>query len=628
MCGIAGRVVRDGEHHGLSIETRARVLDSIRHRGPDAAGEFCDATTWFGHRRLSIIDLSDAARQPMRTGDGRYVITYNGEVYNFAELAREFDLHGLQSHADTDVVLAAFARFGVAALPRFNGMFAFALYDTEARKVWLARDRVGVKPLCYRLDDHGLVFASEIKAILAMSDGTPQCDVSALHAWAYYGTTLGTETLYRGISKLLPGQCLELDLRTWTSAIHTYWSPAACVPRTPSATPSELAGTVRDLLDAGVRRQLVSDVPVGILLSGGIDSSAITAFATRHYPGRISTYAAGFDFDKGPNELEKARSVAAHFGTDHHELHIGGIDVADVVEKMVRHHDMPFADAANIPLFLMTQKIQPSARVVLQGDGGDELFGGYRRYATLTRYRWFKAMAAVGARLNVLTPESPAHFRRARYVDAFLEKTPAAVMGRLLTADAKQPDVTRIFAPGLRARVTPFDPFARYRACQSLCADRPIVDQMLLIDTMIVLPDMYFEKVDRSTMAASVEARVPFLDSELVEFCLRLPARVKIPGGKKKWLLKQALSGVVPDAILNQPKLGFGVPFGHWLGGALRDFFQDHAARFSRAYPGVLDHAFIGELYRQQTDGERDHSFLLWKALNFMIWANQTPVTF
>lgn len=627
MCGIAGRFARDGAGHGLSAGQRARVLECLEHRGPDAAGEFDAGNVWLGHRRLSILDLSDAGCQPMSTVGGRYVLTYNGEIYNFMDLARTLTLDNLRSHSDTEVLLRAFALQGPAVFTLLNGIFAFALYDTHTKKAWLVRDRLGVKPLQYQIGAGRLSFGSEAKALLAMSEETPACNVAALHEWTYFGTTLGEQTLYAGTQRLLPGHYLELDLATWSHTIREYWSPAAVVPATPTATPKALIDQTRAHLDEAVRRQLVSDVPVGIMLSGGIDSSAITAFATRHYPGRIATYAAGFDFENGPNELAKARSVAAHFGTDHHEMSIGGVDMPDVIEKMVHHHDAPFGDAANIPLFLMGQRVRQSATVVLQGDGGDEMFGGYRRYSTLSRFTQFRALAAVGTRLNRLTPAGLSHERRARYFDALLERDRAVVMARLLTADGKYPDVTAVFSPSMRRRVAEHDPFARYRACQALSADRPMADQMMLIDTMIILPDTYFEKVDRAMMASSIEARVPFLDNDLVDFCLRLPASTKIPGGRRKWLLKAALEGVVPEPILKQQKLGFGVPFGFWLEGALKNFFHDHAARFARNYPDVLDRGYIEGLYRQQLARAHDHAFLLWKVLNFMIWANARPVS-
>lgn len=628
MCGIAGKFVRSGRQHGLAPAVTGGVLEGIAHRGPDMAGEFDDGTAWLGHRRLSIIDLSDAAKQPMASADGRYVICYNGEVYNFADLARDLDLQGRRSHSDTDVVLGAFAQRNVASLPLLNGMFAFALYDTVAKKAWLVRDRLGVKPLHFRVDADGLAFGSEVKSVLALSGAAHRCNLSVLREWAYYGGALGEQTFYDGVFKLLPGHYLELDLRAWQWTTRAYWSPTTVPQRANVPDRAILVDETRRLLEQAVQRQLVSDVPVGILLSGGIDSSAITAFAARSGAGRIATYAAGFDFAGGPNELAKARSVAAHYGTDHHEVFVGGVDVADVVERMVHHHDMPFADAANIPLFLMTQQIRGAATVVLQGDGGDELFGGYRRYSTLSHFGFWKAAATVGNLLNGLTPKGPGYYRRDRYCRALLAAEPALVMARLLTAEGSGPEMTRVFSPALRPIVERQDPFARYRACQALVAGRPLVDQMLAIDAMIVLPDIYFEKVDRSTMASSVEARVPFIDNDLVDFCIGLPASVRMPGGRRKWLLKQALTGIVPDAILNQKKLGFGVPFGHWLSGALRAFFLEHQDQFRRTHPDVLDHAYIDALYARHLAGQQDQGFLLWKVLNLMIWANRGTVTF
>src|SRR6266545_4411627 len=363
--------------------------DPLRHRGPDAHGEYRNGNLWFGHRRLSIIDLSELALQPMLSTSGRYVICYNGEVYNYRELAAELSLDGLRSRSDTEVVLRAFESLGVESFAKLNGMFAFAMYDTQARKLWLVRDRLGIKPLYFRVDSEGLAFASEIKAIRAASDGPLTCDLSALHEFLYYGNSLGGRTLLCGIRQLLPGHYLELDLHSFTWGVHQYWSlrQQAGRERQVQSSTGEMIAETRRLLEQSVRRQLVGDVPVGVFLSGGIDSTAITAFASKHYPGRLATYSAGFDDQSGPDERPKARRVAQLYGTNHHELSVGGSAVADVVEKMVYHHDLPFSDAANVPLYLMASQISSQTKVVMQGDGGDELFGGYRRYVTLRLYR-------------------------------------------------------------------------------------------------------------------------------------------------------------------------------------------------------------------------------------------------
>jgi len=388
----------------------------------------------------------------------------------------------------------------------------------------------------------------------------------------------------------------------------------------------EIIVETRRLLEEAVRRQLVSDVPVGVFLSGGVDSSAITAFASKHYSGRLATYSAGFDDLDGVDERPKARKIAAHFGTEHHELQIHGAGVADLVEKMVHHHDMPFSDAANIPLYLMASQISGMTKVVLQGDGGDEVFGGYRRYVTL-RYRpWLRLMARWGQRLHGILPKSSFHHRVQRYLHAFAAEDVASTMARLLTTKDPQSTPTAIFSVRVREIVEQSDPLAHYRECQQYFADHDISNQMSLVDLMVELPDVFLEKVDRATMAASLEVRVPFLDHDLVDYVVRIPGKRKMPWGKKKWLLKQALQGIVPHYVLYGSKTGFNVPIGYWLRTSLKPLFFDHLIRFSRERPGVLNAAKVQALYAASEGGEHDRSDTLWKLLNLMIWCNNSKV--
>lgn len=629
MCGIAGFVSRIGSDPEGTGRWLPDALDSLRHRGPDSRGQYQDGCVWLGHVRLSILDLTAAGYQPMASSDGQFVICYNGEVYNFGEIARSLTLDGLHSHSDTEVILRAFAKIGVAAVSRFNGMFAFAIYDKQRQKLWLVRDRLGIKPLYYRIDERGLIFASEIKALLTMDPVIPECDLSSLHEWLFYGNTFGERTLYQGIRQLLPGHYLELDIATSEYSIEEYWTPKqqSALPQVQVSTGDMIAET-RRLLEQAVKRQLVSDVPVGIFLSGGIDSSAITAFATRHYEGRLATYTAGFDFDKGVNELPKARRVAQFYGTEHNEVHISGFEIADTVEKMVHHHDMPFSDAANIPLYLLAAKISDKTKVILQGDGGDELFGGYRRYTTLSFLKIFRFLAKQGEFINKFTPANAHHFRRQRYLNALSSDDLAMTMALLLTEEDGKSRPAAMFTAELRQEIEFHDPFARYRQCQQYFENQDTINQMSLVDSMIVLPDIFLEKVDRSTMAASLEARVPFLDHDLVDYCMRIPGYRKVPMGRKKWLLKKSLESIVPNDVLYGKKTGFGVPFGYWLRGALKPMFFDHLEQFQHARPGVLDVKVIHGWYDEHVSRRRDRSFLLWKVLNFMIWANKSKINF
>jgi asparagine synthase (glutamine-hydrolysing) len=611
-------------------ERHAHALSTLRHRGPDGEGQYEDGNVWLAHTRLSILDLSEAGDQPMQSADKRFVISYNGEVYNFRELAAQHGLDNLRSSSDTEVVLRLFAKLGIGSLAELNGMFAFALYDRQMQKVWLVRDRLGIKPLYYRVSSTGLVFASEIKAILALCNEQPSCNISALHEWLYYGNTLGGRTLYDGIEQLLPGQYLEIDLRSFEHSVDTYWSLQQEVARGCNRpNKKDMVAETRRLLEQAIHRQLVSDVPVGVFLSGGIDSSAIAAFASRHYQGRLATYSAGFDFAPDGGELPKAKRVAERYGTEHHEIHIRGRDIGDLVGKMVDHHDMPFSDAANIPLYLMAAQLGGFTKVILQGDGGDELFGGYRRYATLRYYNFLRPLARFFQHIQSVTPKSKLHYRIARYLHAFAGEDVATTMALLLTPEDRVSHPLNIFSSALSQRIVgAADPFARYRQLQPVFSDQDIGNQMSLVDMSIVLPDTYLEKVDRSTMAASLEVRVPFLDNDLVSYVVQLSGHSKMPFGRKKRLLKRSLKGIVPDEILYGPKRGFQVPYGHWLQTSLKSLFFDNLATLTQRQPGILNDKHVESLFAQTSSGRQNHSALLWKILNFLVWANRTDIDF
>ena len=630
MCGIVGIATRLPRQNSSLAARYQEATAVLHHRGPDGRGQYQDANVWLGHTRLSILDLSSAGAQPMQSNDERFVISYNGEVYNFRDLAKESRLENLRSGSDTEVVLRLFAKDGINSLVKLNGMFAFAVYDRQTRRLWLVRDRLGIKPLFYKLDAERLIFASEIKGIVALDSESPTCDISALHEWSYYGNPLGGRTLYSGIRQLLPGHYLEVDLDGFAHSARPYWSLEQQAENAVTDSGGERAAIAktRYLLEQAVRRQLVSDVPVGVFLSGGVDSTAITAFASRHYDARLVTYSAGFDFLRDGGELPKAKRIAAHYGTEHHEIYVEGGNVGDLFETLVHHHDMPFADAANIPLYLMAAQISGQTKVVLQGDGGDELFGGYRRYSTLNYYRLLHPMALALQRVHRITPKSASYYRVQRYLHAFAARDLATTMALLLTAEDQSSAPSAIFAPQLRAVVEQFDPFARHRECQQMFSAHDIGNQMSFVDLMITLPDTYLEKVDRSTMAASVEIRVPFLDHDLVDYVVRLPGSRKIPWGRKKWLLKSALDGIVPAEVLHGPKTGLTVPFGDWLKVALKPLFFDHLSTFERRHPDVLNIDYVTRLFARTNSGHRNDSFMLWKVLNFMVWANRSNISF
>lgn len=615
------------EAGSLSLGSKmARALEIVNYRGPDDSGVYTAKNVVLGHVRLSIIDLSESAHQPMVDRKKRYVIAYNGEVYNFNDLKNTLLAQGHEffSNSDTEVVLESFKAEGIRSFSKLNGMFAFSLLDRASNKLFIVRDRFGIKPLHYYENNRGLFFASEIKSILSLVDEPIGINRKVLSEWSYYGSALGARTFYDGVKKLLPGHYLEIDLKTLEVNCHSYWLPESLPSRSvrQSGGLPKVIDNIKILLKKAVERQLVGDVPIAIFLSGGIDSSAITAFAAQQYGGKLKTYSVGFNFGKGVDELPKAKKVSERFGTDHHELIISEYDLASIVELLVHHHDSPFSDAANIPLYLLGQQVKGKVKVVLQGDGGDELFAGYQRYQTLSTSWLWRPFAPLIAAAHNLLPHNKAFFPRQRYLNALKSKTDAELMALLLTVEDKSFDPRRIFAEDVGREIAKIDPFQEFVNCDQRFQNKDLVQRMLFTDTQIILPDVFLDKVDRSTMANSIEVRVPFLDHDLVDYIMSLPSSLKVKRGVKKWLLKQALIGIVPDEILFGPKVGFGVPYQYWLKGPLRELFYDKLAQLETKGDNFLDFNQIRTLMDEHVSGRREHGFLLWKVLNLMIWLN------
>jgi asparagine synthase (glutamine-hydrolysing) len=623
MCGIAGYVGPE-----IAPEQLEAAADVIRHRGPDHGGCWTGRRVGLAHRRLAILDPSAAAHQPMHSRSGRHVIAFNGEVYNFRELARELGIE-LRSGSDTEVILEAFERIGPSLLPRLNGIFAFAIVDLEQGTAWLARDRMGVKPLYIARHRGRLLFGSEIKAIFALDPAFPRRMATArLAEWAWYGNALGGDTLFEGITELMPGELASCRLETGEIARSVYWSVAEKLAATPPSGGKDDAAPdlVRDTLEEAVSRQLVSDVPVGVFLSGGIDSSAITAFASRHYHAPIATFSVAFDYDRERSELARARMVAERFGTEHHEIDIAVAENLDAAERLIGYHDLPFSDAANIPLMLLAERVAPTHKVILQGDGGDELFGGYSRYSTIPRLMQWKAAAGVAAPFARMLPERKSTGRMRRFIEALSAPDAAEVVALLLTVERQSKPPTDIFGPAVRSAISAHDPFRRYREVMAQFEGFPLADRLFYTDMSIILPDIFLPKVDRSTMARSIEVRVPFLDNAMVDLSLALSARQKIPGGVQKGLLKQALSGVVPDEILFGRKRGFGVPFGRWIVGPLAERMDAAIDSANRQIQGFFDASRIVALREEHRDGRADNGFILWKAYNLALWIDRFQV--
>ena len=611
MCGIAG-IARQGA--AVPEATLWRMADSLRHRGPDDSGVYADGGLGLAHTRLAILDLSPNGRQPMASADGRFVLAYNGEAYNYRDLRRELAAsgHRFRGESDTEVVLAALTRWGHAALARLEGMFALALWDGRRRRLLLARDRFGVKPLYYCVNDGALAFGSEIKALLASGEVEPSVDWAGLCEVVHYNAALGERTTFAGVRKLLPGQKL-----TWEgggAALATF----ACVHDVAPAR-DDFASAVaktRRLLSRAVESHLASDVDVGVFLSGGMDSSAIVAFASRHRP--LRTYAAGFDVDA--DERPMARQVAERFGTEHHEVSVAGANVPSVIERLVAVFDAPSGDAANIPLFLLAEQLEGDVKVILQGDGGDEMFGGYPRYALLARERWLHACGLMAPLALALAPAGGRWRRRLATLRHMRHPDPAMRLALLMAETGADADPLAVFQGEARAALATTDPFDRYRLHYGRLRRLDAVQRALYADASILLPDVYFEKVDRAAMAHGVEVRVPFVDAQLAAYAMALPSRFKVRGFEKKRVLRRALRGIVPDAVLNRPKAGFGVPMRRWLRTSLADYLREVLLDEGLRRAGVFDAAAVERRIGEHVAGLGNHDKLLYKLLQIALW--------
>jgi asparagine synthase (glutamine-hydrolysing) len=625
MCGIAGAVFKDKTFSQKALFEQA--LTMLKHRGPDNAGSYFNKNIWLGHTRLSIIDLSPEANQPMLNYDKSFAIAYNGEVYNFRDLESKYQLEGLKTKSDTEVVLESFIKYGGTVFEDLNGMFAFAICDVKKNELTLVRDRLGIKPLYYYNDSKIFAFASEIKALQVLIGQKIDCNIASIHEWMYYGNSLGGKTMFKEIKQVPPGHTLVFDIENFDFKLNTYWKLDGKTTPYKLKDADKLAQKVSDYLEQAVKRQLVSDVPVGIFLSGGIDSSAITAYASKHYHGKISTYSVGFDDPMFKDERPKAKKVAAHYGTNHHELYISGTDVQFVIEDLIDHHGVPFFDAANIPLYLMAKEVSKDVKVVLQGDGGDEVFGGYRRYHSI-RYRHLLHVAAKFGKGPIsIFPDSLKKQRIMRYLNIYDNSDLGNIIASLLTGEGYDHTLLTLFKEPYRSEIASFNPIAHYLKVQKSFKVADPGQQLSMVDLSIILPDIYLEKVDRSTMAHSLEVRVPFLDHDLVDFMSTIPGYIKMPKGKKKWLLKKALRGVVPDFVLDAPKAGFDVPFSLWLFGPLRPHFYGNLDDFQRSNSNFFNKEVIDQWFKETETKKKDHSTRLWKIYQFILWANRFNVS-
>ncbi|HET9735277.1 MAG TPA: asparagine synthase (glutamine-hydrolyzing) [Burkholderiales bacterium] len=617
MCGIAGWIA--GPEGPLNRGTLESMLLAIAHRGPDDSGiaQFRSHGTghdvFLGHRRLAIID-PDGARQPMCDAAAGLAVTFNGEIYNFRQLREELSGLGYRftRDSDTEVLLRAYQHWQCAVVDHLRGMFAFAIWDAGKERLLLARDRFGEKPLFLHESANGLCFASEIKALLRVPG--VKCAVDPAAVWDYlaYRYVPGPQTLFNGIRKLQPGTIAVWERGKLTES--RYWSPPDRAMGGCANPPADVAGTFLSRLDEAVSLQMVSDVPFGAFLSGGLDSSMIVALMSRHN-AKVNTFSVGFG-EAGYSELGYAAQVARHFGTTHHEITVTDRDLIDRLPALVAFRDAPVSEPSDIPIYLLAREAARSVKMVLTGEGSDEVLGGYpkhvvERYAR--PYQWLPA--SLRQRLvEPLAQALPYGFRRVKTAVANLgiadwRERYVRWFGALSVAERGRLAV-RPIERAAPAAAAPFDAHPRNSSLR----------RMLYFDQASWLPDNLLERADRMTMAASLESRVPFLDHELAAFVSSLPDRFRVRGRTTKWILRAAASNLLPERILTRPKVGFRVPVGDWFRGPMRDFLAGHlqgASSMTRAYydARVLDGILAGHW-----SGRQNSEKLLWALLNLELW--------
>ena len=634
MCGIAGFVELERRSGTQALEAVAQAMAAkLVHRGPDARGVFVDADAGvaLSHTRLSIIDLSPAGAQPMTSACGRYVLTYNGEIYSAPELGPELEALGrrFRGHSDTEIIVEGIAAWGVrATVERLIGMFAFAVFDRKERRLSLVRDRLGIKPLYWGRQNGRVVFASELKAFEALPEWRPEIDHDALASYLRFAYVPSPYSIYRGIGKLAPGSGVSIEADGKTD-LWNYWSLMDVATRG-RAEPLDLgAGEATDALESllgdAVQRRLVSDVPLGAFLSGGIDSSTVAAMMRARSNAPVRTYSIGFA-EKGYDEAPHAKAVAEHLCTEHTELYVSPEQVEGVIPALPTIYDEPFADSSQVPTYLLSKLTRQHVTVALSGDGGDELFAGYNRHRfarllTGTPQAVGKVLAcglgmvgpALWERVFGLLPRRqrlPHPSEKIFKAAAVLREGPQGAYRAVVSA-WHEPEM--LVKHGVELKGAVFD--------ASLAAKLPdALDRMQYLDAATYLPDDILTKVDRASMAVALEVRVPLLDHRVVELTWRLPSRLLMRRGRSKWLLRQVLYRHVPKHLVERPKMGFTLPIGQWLRGPLRPWAEELLSERRLAAGGLLNPTPILARWQEHLDRRRDWHQSLWTVLMFQAW--------
>ena len=620
MCGIAGFIEREKDTPKVEREILLdRMCKVITHRGPDEQGATVEGRAALGMRRLSIIDLK-CGQQPIRSNDGNLIIIFNGEIYNYRELKAELESlgHRFKTNSDTETILYAYKEFGADCLAKLRGMFAFAIWNKHDESLFIARDRVGKKPLFYALTEKGnFVFGSELKVLLTHGEVKKEIDFVALDSYLTFGYVPEEFCIFKNVQKLAPGN--YLIFKDGKIETRSFWDFKYEKPIEVKSE-NEYVETLRELIKDAVKVRLVSEVPLGAFLSGGVDSSAIVGMMSQLSGKPVKTFSIGFREDSF-NELKYARIAAEHFQTEHHEF-IVTPDLVETIDELVWHFDEPFADPSSLPTFMVSKMARDYVTVVLSGDGGDELFAGYTRYVT-DKKRGGLGKLPFALRKNLLKPLSEALPRGAtgknylynsslgaieRYIDSVSHFNRLG-KNALYTSDFLA-NLNGDFGRGEKL----FEQIAR-----KISTGNP-TDNLLYLDSKTYLPGDILTKVDRMSMATSLEARVPLLDHKLIEFVMQIPTHLKLKGLETKYIFRQAVRGIVPDAILDRPKQGFGVPINEWINSQLRTRIRETLSDKQTVERGLFRAEYIKTLFDEHEKKRRDHSYALWILFVLELW--------
>jgi asparagine synthase (glutamine-hydrolysing) len=644
MCGITGFFALSPSYSEENLQTLTKVMtDAIRHRGPDDSGVWVDPTRGIalGFRRLAILDLSPSGHQPMLSPEGRFVIVFNGEIYNYANLREELRSlgHTFLGTSDTEVMLASIREWGLGkAVQQFNGMFAFALWDRQECTLSLVRDRLGIKPLYYGWAGRTLLFGSELKALRAYPEFHPEINRDALTLYLRHNYIPAPHTIYTQVYKLPPASILTVSLAQQPGDVRpvSYWSAREVMQNGLAhpfnGTEQEAVHELERVLLNSVRLRMIADVPLGAFLSGGVDSSTIVALMQKQSTIPVRTFTIGFH-ETGFDEAHHARTVAKHLGTDHTELYVTSEEAQAVIPRLPALYDEPFSDSSQIPTFLVAELARQHVTVSLSGDGGDELFGGYNRYFWTTRIwkkmGWipapFRKFAAHG-----LAAFPPGFWNKAigwtgypnpgdkihKLAEILGARTPSSIYLSLVS-HWKHPE--QVVLGGKEPTTAITDLSLWLKKCS-------LPEQMMALDLITYLPDDILTKVDRASMGISLETRVPFLDDhKVVEFAWKLPLSMKIRAGQGKWILRQVLNNYVPQRLIERPKMGFGVPIDAWLRGPLRDWAETLLDDGRIRREGFFHPEPIRQKWTEHMNGTRNWQYYLWDILMFQSWLEINP---